>query len=46
MAKFQTQKPFSVWLVRMAFGKVQKMVNDVKLIVKLELHSIFFNSIL
>lgn len=45
MAKFQIQKPFSLWLVRMALGKVQKVVNAVKLIVKLELHSMFFPSL-
>lgn len=43
IAKFQIQKPFSVWLVKMALGKVQKVINAVKLIVKLELHSMFFS---
>lgn len=42
MAKFQIQKPFSLWFVRMALVKAQKVVNAVKLIVKLELHSMFF----
>lgn len=45
MTNFQSQKPFSIWLIRMALGKVQKVVNAVKLVVKLELQSMFFLSL-